>query len=66
MDKQESSVSKKSTAKRNEKKALQPAVAATVVATNPQAEMSYDDMLTELEAIVSEADIRLAEEEGSL
>lgn len=59
-------MSKKSTAKRNEKIALQPAVAATVVATNPQAEMSYNDMLTELEAIVSEADIRLAEEEGSL
>ncbi|MCE0801213.1 hypothetical protein LVQ79_15470 [Buttiauxella sp. A2-C1_F] len=59
-------MSKKSTAKRNEKKVLQPAVAATVVATNPQAEMSYDDMLTELEAIVSEADLRLAEEEGTL
>lgn len=60
-------MSKKSTAKRHEKKAAPVAVAATtVVATAFETEMSYDDMLTELEAIVSEAGVRLAEEEGTL
>ncbi|MEW7313412.1 hypothetical protein AB1E22_12035 [Buttiauxella gaviniae] len=55
-------MSKKSIAKHREKKAAQ----ATVTATHEQAELSYDEMLTELEAIVIEADVRLAEEEGTL
>jgi hypothetical protein len=58
-------VSKKSAAKRNEKKAVSPAAVAIVLET-AACELSYDEMLTELEAIVSEAGVRLAEEEASL
>lgn len=59
-------MSKKSTAKRHEKKTVPAAVATTVVATSLETELSYDEMLTELEAIVSEAGVRLAEEEATL
>lgn len=58
-------MSKKSTARKNSLKAVQsplPAVAVKTAAT----ELSYDEMLSELEAIVIEADVRLAEEEVSL
>lgn len=58
-------MSKKSTARKNSPKAVQsplPAVAVNTAAT----ELSYDQMLSELEAIVIEADVRLAEEEVSL
>lgn len=58
-------MSKKSAAKRNEKKAVAPAAVAVVLET-AACELSFDEMLTELEAIVSEAGVRLAEEEASL
>ncbi|OAT15097.1 hypothetical protein M979_4045 [Buttiauxella noackiae ATCC 51607] len=49
------------------KKATKKAVSAVVVeATTADAGLSYDEMLNELEAIVVEADVRLAEEEASL
>jgi hypothetical protein len=63
MDKQESSVSKKSSTKKAAKKAVSAVVVAT---TTADVELSYDEMLNELEAIVVEADVRLAEEEASL
>jgi len=63
MDQQELSVSKKPSNKKAAKKAV-PAVA--VATTTDEVELSYDEMLNELEAIVVEADVRLAEEEASL
>ncbi|RPH28545.1 hypothetical protein EHN07_08770 [Buttiauxella warmboldiae] len=66
MGKRGSLVRTKSTVKRNKKKVLQPAVAATVIASVENPELSYDEMLSELEAIVSAADIRLATEEDAL
>jgi hypothetical protein len=63
MDQQELSVSKKSSTKKTAKKAVSAVVVAT---TTADVELSYDEMLNELEAIVVEADVRLAEEEASL
>ncbi|BCG10924.1 hypothetical protein BADSM9389_36190 [Buttiauxella agrestis] len=63
MDQQELSVSKKSSTKKTAKKAVSAVVVAT---TTADIELSYDEMLNELEAIVVEADVRLAEEEASL
>lgn len=63
-------MSKKLSAKRNGKKAQQPAIAATTAAVAitaaAESELSFDEMLSELEAIVSEAGSRLTEEETSL
>ncbi|HEY2455488.1 MAG TPA: hypothetical protein VGI71_23290 [Scandinavium sp.] len=58
-------MSKKSAAKRNEKKPVSPTAIAVVMGTTA-CELNYDEMLTELEAIVSEAGVRLAKEEASL
>ncbi|WP_418230287.1 hypothetical protein [Buttiauxella izardii] len=55
-------MSKKPSNKKAAKKAV-PAVA--VATTTAEVELSYDEMLNELEAIVVEADVRLAEEEAS-
>jgi hypothetical protein len=63
MDQQELSVSKKPSTKKTAKKAVSAVVVAT---TTADVELSYDEMLNELEAIVVEADVRLAEEEASL
>ena len=59
-------MSKKSTTRKNSKKVVQLTSSAAAVSTPAESELSYDDMLSELEAIVSEADVRLAEEEVSL
>lgn len=59
-------MSKKATARKDSKRAAQLASSAAAVSTPAESELSYDDMLSELEAIVSEADVRLAEEEGAL
>ncbi len=59
-------MSKKSTTRKNNKKVAQSPLSAAAVSTRAEPELSYDDMLSELEAIVSEADVRLAEEEVSL
>ncbi|MGB7803569.1 hypothetical protein [Buttiauxella sp.] len=40
--------------------------AAAIITATAESELSYDQMLNELEAIVIEADVRLAEEEASL
>lgn len=56
-------MSKKSSTKKTAKKAVSAVVVST---TTADVELSYDEMLNELEAIVVEADVRLAEEEASL
>lgn len=56
-------MSKKSSTKKTAKKAVSAVVVAT---TTADVELSYDEMLNELEAIVVEANVRLAEEEASL
>ncbi|WP_435947044.1 hypothetical protein [Dryocola sp. BD586] len=58
-------MSKKSTTRKNGKKVVRSAAPAAATAS-AEAELSYDEMLSELEAIVSEADVRLAEEEAVL
>ncbi|HDJ2740804.1 hypothetical protein [Salmonella bongori] len=53
-------MSKKSAKKRQS--AVKPAVQETMGST---VHLGYEDMLTELEAIVADAEIRLAEEEAA-
>lgn len=57
---------KLATRKSTKKAASSPAPEVAIVATISGCELSFDEMLSELEAIVSEADVRLAEEEASL
>ena len=59
-------MNKKSATRKNSKKVVQSPLSAAALSTRAEPELSYDDMLSELEAIVSEADVRLAEEEISL
>lgn len=59
-------MSKKTSVSRNRKKAAPLTTAAVAGTTTAAAELSFDEMLSELEAIVSEADTRLAEEVISL
>ena len=68
-------MSKKQAARKSKKKAAlshAPEVAVVhapevaVVKAASGCELSFDEMLNELEAIVTEADMRLAEEEASL
>lgn len=59
-------MSKKPSASKSRKKAVQSSIAAAVITPAAAPEMSYDEMLSELEAIVSEANLRQAEEEVSL
>ncbi|NIY49656.1 hypothetical protein [Cedecea colo] len=59
-------MSKKATTRKHSKKVVQSTSSAAAVTSAVESELSYDDMLSELEAIVSEADVRLAEEEASL
>lgn len=60
-------MSKKLATRKSAKKAApSPVSAVTVVMETPDTQLSYDEMLTELEAIVSEAGVRLAQEEASL
>ena len=60
-------MSKKQAARKSKKKAaLSHAPEVAVVKAASDCELSFDEMLNELEAIVTEADVRLAEEEASL
>ncbi|MCT4714733.1 hypothetical protein MUA01_07055 [Enterobacteriaceae bacterium H18W14] len=59
-------MSKKNNAKKNGIKKAHLSDPAIGVMATAEPELSYDDMLSELEAIVSEADMRLVEEETSL
>jgi len=60
-------VSKKLATRKSTKKAIQsPVTAAAIITATAESELSFDQMLNELEAIVIEADVRLAEEEASL
>lgn len=52
----------KDTTRKNDKKAVRSTAPAVVATPTPESELSYEDMLSELEAIVNEADTRLAEE----
>ncbi len=58
-------MSKRPTTGKNSSKVVQ-LTSPAAIATPAEPELSYDDMLSELEAIVSEADVRLAEEDVSL
>lgn len=59
-------MNKKSNNRKNSKKVVQSASPVVAETKSAEAELSYDEMLSELEAIVSEADVRLAEEETVL
>lgn len=60
-------MSKKLATRKSTKKAVSsPVAAAAIITATAESELSYDQMLNELEAIVIEADVRLAEEEASL
>ncbi|WP_435928894.1 hypothetical protein [Dryocola sp. BD613] len=59
-------MSKKATTRNNSRQAAQLTSSAAAVSAPAESELSYDDMLSELEAIVSDADVRLADEEVSL
>ena len=61
-------MSKIPSARKKTKKAVQSPAPAYVALSAPSAapELSYDLMLIELEAIVSEANVRQVEEESSL
>lgn len=57
---------KKSSVKKSVKKVMPSTVAPVAVTATTESQLSYDEMLSELEAIVSDADIRLTEEETRL
>lgn len=60
-------MSKKLATRKSTKKATpSPVEAVAIVTATAESELSYDEMLNELEAIVIDADARLAEEEASL
>ncbi|WMY76799.1 hypothetical protein RHD99_20850 [Buttiauxella selenatireducens] len=54
------------TRKSTKKATPSPVAAAAIVTATAESELSYDEMLNELEAIVIDADARLAEEEATL
>nr|WP_255459309.1 hypothetical protein [Buttiauxella sp. A111] len=54
------------TRKSTKKATPSPVAAVAIVTATAKSELSYDEMLNELEAIVIDADARLAEEEATL
>lgn len=59
-------MNKKSNNRKNSKKVVQSAAPVVAETKSAETELSYDEMLSELEAIISEADVRLAEDETVL